>query len=214
MENDSKTTTETSEVDAQADKQSADQPVDATPLETIKTQPEPQTLLPAETPEMHEAGHKPKLSALLVAAVAGLMLLIGLGAGFGVAQLAASKAEKPVALPAPQQTADKQLAVPEGATVIAECAKGRGKQYVLPENIPQGPVYNVYNGKVIGIEYMLGQQDVLNNKDYLNLPLRGVKYDHINIGLLSKGHSGYPDPHYHVDVFTISHEEAAKITCQ
>lgn len=212
MENDTTPNNETPAVDAQADEKTLSQDTSAADAGTdVAPTPIP-TPLPTES---HASTKKAKLSAALIAGVALLMLLVGLGVGFGVAQMTAPKpTQNAVDLPAPQQTADKELTVPEGATVIAECAKGRGKQYVLPKDIPQGPVYNVYNGKVIGIEYMLGQQDVLSSKDYLDLPLQGVKYDHINIGLLSKGHSGYPDPHYHVDIFTISHEEALKITCQ
>lgn len=163
----------------------------------------------------HAPGVKKGLPAVLISL---LVLVLGLGLGFVAAgatgfSLSDSGDNKSTEIKAPI-VMDEELAVPKDATIIAECAKGRGKQYVLPKDIPQGPVYNVWNGKVIGIEYMLGQKDVAANKDFLNLPLEGVKYDHINIGLLSKGHSGFTDPHYHVDVFTISHEEASKITCQ
>lgn len=162
------------------------------------------------------SGGGPKKKLPLAALLVGLFcLLLGAGGGYVLATSmdkkdAGGNTQK-VAAP---NVENKELAIPEGATVISECAKGRGKQYVLPKDIPQGPVYNVHNGKVTSIEYMLGQGDVLNNKDYLNLPLENVTYDHINIGLLSQGHSGFPEPHYHVDVFTIPHEEAIKITCE
>ena len=127
-------------------------------------------------------------------------------------------------LPAAPKTTDNttnspsqhtQLEVPKNATVIAECAIGRGKQYVLPEDIPTGPVYNVWDNKVIGLEFMVGRDELLSeNKTLVNLPLNGAVYDHINIGLLSGGHSGFPQPHYHVDLFTVSNSEAEKITCQ
>lgn len=121
--------------------------------------------------------------------------------------------------PAAEKTAvqeKKELKVPEGATVISECAKGRGKQFVLPENIPFGPVYNVHNGKVTSIEFMPAQEDfsAAAKKDFLDLKLGNVEYDHMNVGLLSKGHAGYPAPHYHIDVFTISRAESLKITCE
>jgi hypothetical protein len=106
------------------------------------------------------------------------------------------------------------LEVPKNATIISECATGRGKQYVLPKDIPGGPVYNVWNNKVIGVEYMVGKDELLlQNKNYLNLPLNGVAYDHLNIGLLSQGHSGFPSAHYHIDLFTISSAEADTIKC-
>ncbi len=160
-------------------------------------------------------GAKKGLPAIVISVV---LLILGLGVGFAAAgftgfSMGSTGDNKSSEIKAPV-VVEKELTVPKDATVIAECAKGRGKQYVLPKDIPQGPVYNVWNGKVIGIEYMLGQKEVAANKDFLDLPLENVKYDHINIGLLSKGHSGFPEPHYHVDVFTVSHEEAVKITCQ
>lgn len=171
---------------------------------------------PAQPASGAATNDRPKMKLPLAAVLVGVLCL-ALGAGGGYV-LAASLHKKDSAGINPKvatpNVENKELVVPEGATVISECAKGRGKQYVLPKDIPQGPVYNVYNGKVTSIEYMLGQEDVLRNKDYLNLPLENVRYDHINIGLLSKGHSGFPEPHYHVDVFTITHEEALKITCE
>ncbi len=106
------------------------------------------------------------------------------------------------------------LQVPKGATIIEQCAVGRGTQYVLPSNIPHGPVFNVHNGKVIGLEYMIGKDDLASNKSFYDLPLYGKKYNHLNIGLLSEGHSGYSAPHYHVDLYTISRAASEAITCK
>lgn len=110
----------------------------------------------------------------------------------------------------------KELTLPEGAVEINACAKGRGKQFALPKDIPFGPVYNVHEGKVTAIEFMPAQSDftAATPKDFIDLKLYGVEYDHVNIGLLSNGHAGYPAPHYHIDVFTITHEESTKITCE
>ncbi len=107
-----------------------------------------------------------------------------------------------------------ELSVPQDATVIAQCAKGRGTQYALPKDIPLGPVYNVYEGKVIGIEYMVGKDDLLTSaKSYLNLPLKNIKYDHVNIGLLSQGHAGFPQPHDHVSFMMVPTSLTDKIIC-
>lgn len=112
-----------------------------------------------------------------------------------------------------QDEAGNQLEVPEGAEVISECAEGRGKQFVLPEDIPFGPVYGVWEDEVTSVEYMLGKDDFLDGTDYIDVDLMNEEYDHMNVGLLSDGHSGYPEPHYHVDIFTITHEESEQITC-
>ncbi len=107
------------------------------------------------------------------------------------------------------------LTLPTDATIISQCAVGRGTQYALPKDIPLGPVYNVYQGKVIGIEFMAGKDALLTqNQSFLDLPLRAQKYDHVNIGILSQGHAGFPSPHYHVDVMMISKAETDKITCK
>jgi hypothetical protein len=108
----------------------------------------------------------------------------------------------------------KPLQVPQGATIISQCAVGRGTQYVLAQDIPHGPVFNVYQGKVIGLEFMVGKDDLGSNKNLLSLPLYGGMYDHLDVGLLSQGHAGYPVPHYHVDLYNISPAESAAITCK
>ncbi|GAC1392307.1 MAG: hypothetical protein NVSMB46_07830 [Candidatus Saccharimonadales bacterium] len=142
-----------------------------------------------------------------------LLLLIGLGAGYGIGHYVLKQKDEH-ALSAPAVNADKQLILPTDAVLVSECAKGRGKQYALPSDIPHGPVYNVLNDKVIGIEYMIGKDELIGGKSFLNLPLQNIKYDHVNIGLLSTGHAGYPQPHYHVDIFNISNDIASKITCE
>lgn len=110
--------------------------------------------------------------------------------------------------------AKEELSIPQGATVIAQCAKGRGTQYALPKDIPLGPVYNVHEGKVIGIEFMVGKDELLGTaKNFLDLPLYNKRFDHVNIGLLSQGHAGFPSPHYHVDIMMVPTSVTDKITC-
>jgi hypothetical protein len=105
------------------------------------------------------------------------------------------------------------MAIPAGATIIEKCEPGLGTQYVLPKNIPDGPVYNVYKGKVIGIEYMSDLATLSKIGTIIgNLPLYGQKYDHINIMSMA-AHAGYPTAHYQVDVMMVPDATAAKITC-
>lgn len=106
------------------------------------------------------------------------------------------------------------LEVPDDAQVINECAARRGKQFVKPEDIPFGPVYGVWEDEITSVEYMLGKEDFLGGTDYNDVDLMGAEYDHMDVGLLSEGHAGYPEPHYHVDLFTISQEESEQITCE
>lgn len=126
-----------------------------------------------------------------------------------------NKQEQKVAI-VEQANKKKELKLPEGAVEINACAKGRGKQFALPNDIPFGPVYNIHEGKITSIEFMPAQADFSADspKDFIDLKLYGVEYDHINMGLLSNGHAGYPASHYHIDVFTITHAESTKITCE
>ncbi len=145
-------------------------------------------------------------------AVAAVVVLGLTGAGsywLGYRDGRATSTARPMAV-----AANAPLQVPQGATIISQCSVGRGTQYVLPSDIPHGPVFNVYKGKVIGLEYMIGINDIQDGKSYINLPLYGRSYDHIDVGLLSQGHAGYPAPHYHVDIYNITHAQSAAITCK
>jgi hypothetical protein len=104
------------------------------------------------------------------------------------------------------------LKVPSDATMIAQCATGEGTQYVLPKNIPQGPIYNVWNNKVTGVEYMLGESEIANLRTQ-DLTMMGQKYDHIDVMYEPVGHAGFTEPHYHVILSFIPYSEEQKITC-
>ena len=104
------------------------------------------------------------------------------------------------------------LKVPANATMIAQCTPGEGTQYVLPANIPQGPIYNVWNGKVTGLEYMLGAGEIANMKTQ-NLSLMSQQYNHIDVMYEAAGHAGFTEPHYHVILSLVPYSEEQKITC-
>jgi hypothetical protein len=152
--------------------------------------------------------NRPSLKAVLFCAgIIMTLVLVGIFAyWFGLSQGRAHAASA--------SGAEAPIKVPEGATIISQCAVGRGTQYVLPSNIPHGPVFNVYKGNVIGVEYMIGSDDLASSTSFFNLPLFGKKYDHIDVGLVSNGHAGYPQRHYHVDMYQISRAESAAITCK
>jgi hypothetical protein len=175
---------------------------------TFPLQPEPAPPPAAPPPDLRPRRHwlKPVLLGLIV--LVGLAGMLGGTYWFGYSHGKAALAKVDAA---GQATA---LQVPKGATIIEQCSKGRGAQYVLPSNIPRGPVFNVFNGKVIGIEYMISPDDLSEGYTFFNLPTYGQKFDHLDIGLLSKGHTGYPEPHYHVDLYTVSRSVSESSKCQ
>lgn len=154
--------------------------------------------------------------------VLGAVLLI---AGSGGGYVYAGSMAKPQAIIKPTPS----IQVPEGATVISECEPGVGKQYILPKNIPNGPIYNVYQGKVIGLEYMYGKNEIAPTKtptpvmnDHMNMmaesvahdiPMLNGSYDHLDIVYMPMGHAGFPIPHYQLDVYLVPDSVVSQITC-
>src|SRR5688572_15078292 len=64
---------------------------------------------------------------------------------------------------ATQSVVANEIKIPSDATVTAECIDGLGKQYVVPKDIPFGPIYNVHDAKVIGVEYMFNVSELTKN---------------------------------------------------
>lgn len=145
-----------------------------------------------------------------------MLVLLGVAAGFaGAAVSGYSFREPEVKTVTNTITAEpKEITVPEGVTLLNECTPGRGKQYIQQAKVPVGPIYNVYGNKVIGLEYRLSQKQMQANKDYLNLLLEGVSYDHVDMRFVAKGDASFAEPYYRLGIFTVSSEETAKITCQ
>lgn len=109
-------------------------------------------------------------------------------------------------------TTTANITVPNGATLLEQCVPGLGAQYVMPKNIPEGPIYNVYNGKVVGIEYMDDLSMLSSPSAMSTLNLMGAKYDHVNISPMP-GHAGLQANHYQLDFMFISKSQASMIKC-
>ncbi len=152
-----------------------------------------------------------KLKGLLI--ILGLILIIGLAAGVGYIYGKQSVKTVPTAYTSSMSMSASLIKVPQGATIMEQCVAGLGTQYILPKDIPNGPVYNVYKGRVIGIEYMINLAAIEKlNTAVTNLPLFNQAYDHINIMSMA-AHAGFPVPHYQVDVMMVPTSFTNKITC-
>lgn len=155
------------------------------------------------------AGQAPKKQPHFVAVSVLIAALIFFGIGFWTGRNQGIASVKPTPTPV-----EPKIQVPANATIVSQCEPGEGVQFVEPKNIPGGPVYNVWQNKVVGLEYMVSKDDLINlNKDISNLTTMGAKFDHMNIGFVSHGHAGFPTPHYHIELFTIPESEANKIVC-
>ena len=144
--------------------------------------------------------------------VALIFLLLGIIGGYILSILSPSSFQ----LTSKQQKTAKTLGkttIPQNAVRIQSCADRRGALYIRPEDVPIGPIYMVYDGEVIGLEYMLAQDDFLKGKPYINLPAHGMQIDHVNTGLIKHGHAGYSQAHYHVDLYRVKPEVEEAIIC-
>lgn len=111
-----------------------------------------------------------------------------------------------------QQSEASAIAVPSSATIVSSCTPGEGIQYAIPKDLPGGPFYNVWQNKVVGMEYMVGQT-TLSKNPINNLQTHGVSVNHIDVMYEAAGHAGFSEPHYHINLSMLSYADEAKITC-
>ncbi len=179
-----------------------------TPATTPPSPTQIQTAPPQQVPPEKEVRSRKSILGYLIAIVT---LVLGLGIGYlirgtTIPQTQTTTTNTPV-------TQMKEVTLPSGAVQIQACANNKGALYVKPEDIPVGPIYMVHKGKVIGIEFMLGKEDLLSGKSFKFLSGLEINVNHVNIGLLSAGHEGYTAPHYHVDLYLVDKTTESAITC-
>lgn len=167
---------------------------------------------PNEQPELSKLASlksnlpQPKKAAIFV----GLVLLFSLSV-FG-AYLFGKRDQKVLIQEPPAQ----ELNLPPQAVVVAECVEGRGKQYVLPKDIPGGPIYDVVNDKVVAIEYNLNVAELITNSDNFSDTIlrlaKGYPIDHLVLIPVIPKDGGQVESALLL-TYVVSKEEAKAITC-
>jgi hypothetical protein len=118
-----------------------------------------------------------KMKHILKFGIAFIVLIALVGGAFYL-----GKSHQKVVIQAP---APKPINLPPQAVVLTACVPGRGKQYIIPSDIPNGPIYDVVNSKVIAIEYNLNVQQLFSNSDDLSRAILSVTQvypvDHFSI---------------------------------
>jgi hypothetical protein len=98
--------------------------------------------------------------------------------------------------------------LPKGAVKVSDVVPAMGEHWANPKDLPLGPLYCVYKGKIICIEYMISQADLQAGKSWSDLS--GLKnlppINHVNMGFEAKGHEGYEVPHYDMHIYFVSPE--------
>lgn len=169
--------------------------------------PQQPTPSPEKTPE---AIKKSRLSLKTILIVISLLLVI---AAVAVGGYLVGRGDKEVVF---KEREPKTLDLPPQAVVMTECVPGRGKQYILPQDIPKGPIYDVHDGKVVAIEYRIVIKDVESDPDKLSNTILGLTrdypVDHFSM-VPEIASSDKPVESFHLAMFVVPKEEANKISC-
>ena len=181
-----------------------------TPQDNVDT-PNPANPVPPTVNNIPKANSKkgmPIVKYIIVAII--LILVIGGVAAFSYHE---GQSKRVVVAAA---TTTKPINLPPQAIVTNSCVPGRGKQYIIPKNIPEGPIYDVENGKVIAIEYVLGIQQLLSNSNQFSSTLllltKNYPVDHFDV-VPAPPQPGQTDEFIHLIMFVVSAKEANSITC-
>ncbi|RKN82057.1 hypothetical protein D7M11_18530 [Paenibacillus ginsengarvi] len=109
------------------------------------------------------------------------------------------------------------LALPQGSVQITPVVPAMGEHWSNPQagDLPTGPIYGVYNGKLVFLEYMIAKDDFVKGTDHINLAgMKGVPSPSVvqlDIEFQATGHEGFEVPHYDIHAYFISEEEQQKI---
>ncbi|MBI4188454.1 MAG: hypothetical protein HY529_04515 [Chloroflexi bacterium] len=117
--------------------------------------------------------------------------------------------------------ATPQVTLPKDAQKLSDVVPAMGEHWTNPKNMPMGPIYLVYKGKVIGLEYMYTEKDLMDMsiptpagletfKSMADMPV-GATINHVDIGFLPKGHEGYTVAHWDLHLYFISPAEKKAI---
>lgn len=114
-----------------------------------------------------------------------------------------------------------KLALPADAIKLSDVIPQMGEHWANPAQLPLGPIYLVYKGDVIGIEYMWTEdmmqemsiptpEGVEEFSALVPLPV-GVVVDHVDVAFMQHGHEGFEVPHWDMHLSFISQAEKAAI---
>jgi hypothetical protein len=121
-------------------------------------------------------------------------------------------------LAAPQTVAAQRKAPPDGAykkvstlVQLPDFLPGLGTLYADPATLPAGP-FLAYDrqGNLVSSIYMIPLKDLNARKAFSGLTIAQARADHVDI-VFNAGHPGVAEPHYHVIVWYVSTQRAARL---
>lgn len=132
-----------------------------------------------------------------------------LGSALSASALAAPPPGAPQLPPQPKV---HPKGVPAGALMLSPCIQTMGEHWANPKDMPNGPIYGVWNGKPVFTEIMVSVEQLKKGFSYDNLrALPGYSIDHVDFEFEPHGHEGFPVPHYDVHAYYVSVAQQKKI---
>lgn len=105
----------------------------------------------------------------------------------------------------PPQPAVRPAGMPADALLVSPCIATMGEHWANVQNLPLGPIYGVWQGKLVFTEIMVSVDQLQKGFSYANIrALPGYTIDHIDFKYEPKGHNGFPFPHYDVHAYYVS----------
>jgi hypothetical protein len=114
----------------------------------------------------------------------------------------------PASMPGlPPQPKVRPAGMPADALLVSPCVRAMGEHWANPKNLPLGPIYGTYEGKLVFTEIMIDKKAFAAGKSYIDLlkPLPGYTIDHVDVEYVPYGHAGYPIPHYDLHAYYVPH---------
>jgi len=95
---------------------------------------------------------------------------------------------------------------------LPDFVPGLGTLYVDPATLPAGPflAYD-HQGALVSSIYMIPLKDMNAQKSFSDLKVARERVDHVDI-VFNAGHPGVAEPHYHMIVWYVPPERAAKLS--
>jgi hypothetical protein len=108
------------------------------------------------------------------------------------------------------------LVLPKGTIQLEpHVVPAMGEHWANPAELPLGPIYGVYKGKLVFLEYMVAQEDFAKGKNYVNIAgMKGLPSPSVvqtDIEYQAHGHPGFEIPHFDIHAYFITDEEQQAI---
>ena len=105
------------------------------------------------------------------------------------------------------------LSLPDAAIDLKTCIDKKGNLFADPKALPQGPIFLVDQQNVVGIEYVLNQEEFENKKVYEDLAAFNISINHVQVATLSANYEGKTGDFYSVNLFTVDKKTIDAVKC-